>query len=78
MVQRYPVMAAVMEGRRMQVNELVGQVWQGTRLPDIDRAFNDTRAKLEIQPVQRGADESRRAIPKPVTTRTPRRYGAGF
>lgn len=69
----------------MQVNELVGQVWQGTRLTDIDRAFNDTRATLETQAERRGGTELRRTGQNPDgreavagTTRMPRRYGAGF
>ncbi len=67
----------------MQVNELVGQVWQGTRLPDIDRAFNDTRETLESRAERRGADESRHIgtqLSEGIagTTRKPRRYGAGF
>jgi hypothetical protein len=75
MVQRYPVTAAVMEGAVMQVNEHVGQVKQGTRPPDVDRAFNDTREKLETRPDRRGPDESRRTA---EPTRMPRHYGAGF
>jgi len=61
----------------MQVNELVGQIKQGTRLPDIDRAFNDTRrtgAKLSKGIGQN--PDGREAIAG--TTRVPRRYGAGF
>ena len=75
MVQRYPVTAAVIEGAAMQVNEFVGRVKQGTRRPDMDRAFDDERATLESRPERRGADESRRTA---EPTRMPPRYGAGF
>lgn len=63
----------------MQMNELVGQVQQGTRLPDMDRALNDARTTLETRAERRGAAESRRTGTKLAgTTRMPRRYGAGF
>lgn len=62
----------------MQVNELVGQVWQGTRLTDIDQAFKDTRATPATRAEWRGTDESRRPGTRRETTRMPRRYGAGF
>ncbi|MGH8197468.1 MAG: hypothetical protein ACRETI_04810 [Steroidobacteraceae bacterium] len=72
-----------MEGAVMQMNEFVEQVQQGTRLPDLDQAFNDARATLETQAERQGAAESRRQNPKgreaiASTTRMPRRYGAGF
>ena len=62
----------------MQVNEFVGQVQQGTRLPDRDRAFNDGCAAIETREERRDAAESRRTSIKLGTTRMPRRYGAGF
>lgn len=66
----------------MQVNEHVGQVQQGTRLPAIDQALDDTRAAAETRAKRRGAKESRRtgAVREAVagTTRVLRRYGAGF
>jgi len=82
-LQSYPVTAAVMEGAVMRMNEFVEQVQQGTRLPDMDQAFNDARAKLETRAERRGAAESRRQNPEgreaiASTTRMPRRYGAGF
>jgi len=43
----------------MQMNEFVGQVQQGARLPDMDQALNATRATLETLAERLGADESR-------------------
>ncbi len=63
----------------MQVNELVRQVQQGTRLPDMDRAFDDARTMLETRAERRGTDESRRTgTQQSEGTRMPHRYGAGF
>ena len=66
----------------MQVNEQVGQVKQGARLPGIDRALDDTRETPETRAKRRGAEESRRTggVREAVagTTRVLRRYGAGF
>jgi hypothetical protein len=61
----------------MQVNEHAEQARQGKRLPDIDRAFDDTRAKPESRAKRLGADESRRPATRPPT-RSPAHYGAGF
>ena len=61
----------------MQVNELVGQVQQGTRLSDMDRAFKEPRrtgTKASEGTGQR--PDSREAIAR--TTPTPPRYGVGF
>ena len=43
----------------MQMNEFVGQVQHGARLPDMDQALNATRATLETLAERLGADESR-------------------
>jgi hypothetical protein len=71
----------------MQVNELVGQVQQGTR------HSNDTPAMLETRAERRGAGKSRRTVTRltegtwqhsdgheavAATTRKPRLFGAGF
>ena len=61
----------------MQVNEHAGQARQGKRLPDIDRAFDDTRAKAQSRTKRPGADESRRLAAWPPVRRPPS-YGAGF
>ena len=61
----------------MQVNEHTGQVQQGTRLPDIDRALSDARATSETRTGRPRVGESRRTATKPETTRKPR-YGSGF
>ncbi len=63
----------------MQLNELTEQVRQGTRLPDMDRAFNDTRTAREARVERRGAAELRRTGPQqPEDMRMPPRFGAGF
>ena len=61
----------------MQVNEHAGQVRPGKRLPDIDRAFDDTRALPKTREEHSGAEKSRRPATR-VLTRRPPRYGAGF
>jgi len=61
----------------MQVNEHAGQAWHGKRLPDIDRALNDTRTPPETRIKRLSANESRRLTSQPPT-RMPPRYGAGF
>jgi hypothetical protein len=61
----------------MQVNEHTGQVRQGRRLPDRDRAFEDTRTPPETRSKRLGVDESRRQAAR-VPARRPVRYGAGF
>ena len=79
MIQPYPVTAAVMEGAVMQIDQFVGHVQQGTRLPDMDRAFDGARTTLETRAERRGTDESRRTATKQSEgTRMPHRYGAGF
>ena len=62
----------------MQVNELVGQVRKGTRLPDMDRASDDTRAIRESRAERQVVDAPRRREAVAETKRTPRQYGAGF
>ena len=62
----------------MQVNEFVGQVRKGTRLPDMDRASKDTRAMRESRAERPAADAPRRREAVTETTRLPRQYGAGF
>lgn len=62
----------------MQTNGFVGQIQQGTRLPEMDQAHNDTRAMPESRAERRGADGSRRTGTKLGTTRLLRRYGAGY
>ncbi len=62
----------------MQVNESVGQVRKGTRLPDMDRASEDTRATRESRAERRGVEAPRRREAVAETTRLPRQYGAGF
>jgi hypothetical protein len=61
----------------MQVNEHAGQVQHGKRLPDLDRAFEETRMKPETRAKRPGTDESRRPAARP-STRKPVSYGAGF
>jgi hypothetical protein len=61
----------------MRVNEHAGQVQQGKRLSDIDRAFGDERAQPETRAKRLGAQESRRPAARTVVRRPPR-YGAGF
>jgi hypothetical protein len=68
----------------MQVNEQATQGQKASRLPDMERAFDDARAKLETQE-RLGAYESRRLATPQVpydgdagTTIMPRRYGSGF
>lgn len=61
----------------MQVNEHAGQVRPGKRLPDIDRAFDDTRARPETRADRLGGEELRRPAAR-VPTHMPPRYGAGF
>ena len=63
----------------MQMNELVGQVQQGTRLPDMDRTSNDARTTRKTRAERRGTDGSRDTGTNLAgTTRVPVRYGAGF
>jgi len=61
----------------MQVNEHAGQARQGKRLPGIDRAFDDSRAKAQTRAKRPGAEDSRRLATRPLTRRPPS-YGAGF
>jgi hypothetical protein len=61
----------------MQVIEHAGQARQGKRPPDIDRAFDDTRAQPQTRAKRPGTDESRRLAARPPT-RSPVRFGAGF
>ena len=61
----------------MQVNEHAGQVRPGKRLPDIDRACDDTRARAETRAERLGAQELRRPAAR-VPARGLVRYGAGF
>jgi hypothetical protein len=67
----------------MQVNEQVRQGQKATRLPDMERAFDDARAKPESRAERRAAEESRRTGTKlsegvAGTTPLPPRYGSGF
>ena len=62
----------------MQVNEFVGQVRKGTRLPDMDRASSDTRATRETRTERLGVAAPRRREAVAETKRLPRQYGAGF
>ena len=62
----------------MQVNEQVRKGQKGTRLPDMERAFDDARATRGSRMERRGAGESRRIDTQPATTRLPPSYGAGF
>lgn len=67
-----------MGGAVMQVNERVGQLQQGTRLPEVDRAFDESRRR-SVTRLSEGTwqdIEGRKAVAR--TTRKPRRYGAGF
>lgn len=78
-LQRYLVTVEVMDSAVMQINELVGQVRQGTRLRGIDRALDDARTTLDTRKEMRDAEKSHRARDLVAgTTRMPRRYGAGF
>jgi len=43
----------------MQMNEFVGQVQRGARLPSVEQALNATRATLETLAERLGADGSR-------------------
>jgi hypothetical protein len=61
----------------MQVNEHAGQAQQAKRLPDIDRAFENTLATPETRVERTSADHSRRPSMRPPAPR-PGRYGAGF
>jgi hypothetical protein len=63
----------------MQVNERIRRAQNRTRLPDLDRAFDDPRAMLETRVEWRGAGESRHTgTTQPEGTRTPHHYGAGI
>ena len=62
----------------MHVNESVGQIPKGTRIPDLDRDSEDTRTKRESRAERQGADAPRRREPVAETTRLPPQYGAGF
>jgi len=67
-----------MGGAVMQVNELVGQLQQGTRLPELDRALDESRRRT-VTRLSEGTWQNmdgRKAVAR--TTRKPRRYGAGF
>ena len=61
----------------MQVNEFVGQVRQGKRLPAKNRALNKLRrtGTRPSEGIEQNPD-SREAADE--TTRMPRQFGAGF
>jgi hypothetical protein len=61
----------------MQVNELVGQVQQGPRLPHAEQALSALRGTPEARAERRDADPSRRQATRPLA-RKPIRFGAGF
>ncbi len=61
----------------MQTNEHAGQVQQGVRLPETDRALNASRATPKTKAKRVTADESRRRG-EPQPTHVPHQYGAGF
>ena len=61
----------------MQTNEIVGQVLQGVRLPEMDRALDASRATPETRAKRLSADELRRRGERQPTS-MPHRYGAGF
>lgn len=61
----------------MQVNELVGQVQQGPRLPHVEQALSATRGSPEARAERPDADPSRRPATRPLA-RKPARFGAGF
>ena len=62
----------------MHVNESVGQIQKGTRLPDLDRASKDTRVVRESRAERQGAEAPRHREAAAETTRAQRQYGAGF
>jgi hypothetical protein len=61
----------------MQVNELVGKVQQGPRLPHVEQAVGATRGSPEARAERRDADPSRRQATK-ARARKPASFGAGF
>ena len=61
----------------MQINEHVGRVQQGRRLPHVEQAVSATRDSPEARAERRDAEPSRRQATRPLA-RKPARYGAGF
>ncbi len=61
----------------MQVNEIVRQVQNGTRRPDMNRKFSKPRRTGAKLPEGIGQNPDGREA-EVETTRMPRRYGAGF
>jgi hypothetical protein len=61
----------------MQVNELVGQIQPGPRLPHVEQDLSATRGSPEARAERQDADPSRRQATRPLA-RKPVRYGAGF
>jgi hypothetical protein len=66
----------------MQINEVVGQVPQGVRLPLVDQPPESGRPTAEARPGRSGAEASRPLAgrgPKDAgPAQSPPRYGAGF
>jgi len=61
----------------MQVNEHVGQIQQGPRLPHVEQAPSGSHGSPEARAERRDADLSRRPATRPLA-RKPARFGAGF
>jgi hypothetical protein len=61
----------------MQVNDHVGQVQQGPRLPHVEQTLSATRDSREARAERPDADPSHRQAIRPLAGKSVR-FGAGF